>query len=64
MTEHRAEQYPILPSVDWSSTKAQRTARRAAVDARNERMPAAAAAAVAVVKGGSIGGTKKEAKKA
>lgn len=63
MTDLRAEQYPSLPSVGWDASKAQRMARRAAVDARNEQMPAAAVAAVAVVKGGSIGGMKKEPKK-
>jgi hypothetical protein len=62
--ETRHECYPSLPLVDWASKAAQREARRAAVDERNDRMPAAAVVAVAAVKGGSIGGGKiKEAKK-
>lgn len=59
MTDQRAEQYPVLPPVDWASTRAQRAARRAALDTRNDLIRTGGAdAAVAVVKGGSIGGAK------
>lgn len=65
MTDLRAEQYPILPPVDWASTEAQRLHRRAALDTRNDLIRTGGTdAAVAVVKGGSIGaGKTKEAKK-
>lgn len=62
MDDERNECYPALPSVGWSRRRADRKARRVAVDARNAligEVGAQVAATAARNTGGSIGGQKK-----
>lgn len=64
MSAHRNECYPAVPPVGWAPTKAEREARRQALDWRNSMIGEVGAqrAMEASKKGGTIGAPSKKEK--